>query len=122
ASAAAGRTSSAPASPSCRRTARPFPRGRRCRFAVARSGCCAGPADSALGARRLLQDPQADLDDLGVELRPARADEATEGLVDRQRIAIGPVGGHRVEGVAGEDDARLERDLLALQAVRVAEA
>ena len=38
------------------------------------------------------------------------------------RLAIGPVGGHRVPGVAAEDDAGAEGDVLAGQAVGVAEA
>ena len=36
----------------------------------------------------------------------------------RQRGAVGPVGRHRVVGVAGEDDAGAERDLLARAARR----
>ena len=43
-----------------------------------------------------------------------------EGLPGRE--AIGPVGGHRLEGVGDKDDARLERDLLAGEAVGIAAA
>jgi hypothetical protein len=34
-------------------------------------------------------------------------------------LAVGPLGGHRVEGVDGEDDPRLERDLVAREQVGV---
>ena len=40
----------------------------------------------------------------------------------RHRRAVGAVGGHRVVGVAGEDDARAQRDVLAPQPVGVAQA
>ena len=42
--------------------------------------------------------------------------------VERQRLAVGAVGRHRVERVAARDDARGERDRLAGEAVRIAAA
>ena len=68
---------------------------------------------AAVGRWRLPEHAQADLDDARVELRAGRLGEAPERLLDRQRLAVRAVGRHRVERVAGEDDARLERDLLA---------
>ena len=40
--------------------------------------------------------------------------------VDVQRRAVGTIGGHGVEGVAGEDDASAERDLLAPESIGIA--
>jgi len=37
-------------------------------------------------------------------------------------LAVGPLGGHRVEGVDGEDDPRLERDVVAREHVGIAAA
>ena len=40
----------------------------------------------------------------------------------RKRAAVGAVAGHRVVGVGDGDDARDERDVVALQAERIAAA
>ena len=48
--------------------------------------------------------------------------ELVHRLVERHRGAGGAVGGHRVEGVAAGDDRGLDRDGVALQAVRIAAA
>ena len=56
----------------------------------------------------------------GSNLVPAPRAQLGDGLVGRQRRAIGAVGGHRDVGVAGEDDARADRDPVAREAVRVA--
>ena len=66
--------------------------------------------------------PQQRVDDLRVELRARGLDESPPRLFLAERLAVRAVGRHRVEGVAGEDDPRLERDLLARQVVRIAGA
>ena len=53
---------------------------------------------------------------------PGRLAQAAGGLFDREAPPVRPVGRHRVVGVADEDDARLDRDLLTREAVRVAAA
>ena len=74
------------------------------------------------GASVGLDDAREDLDDLRVELRAALAEQLGQRDLVRQRLAVGAVGTHRVPGVAAGDDPRLERDLLAGEAVRVAAA
>ena len=70
-----------------------------------RSGSAAGPSPS----RSVTRDQR--LDDVGVELRAGVAaqlgDRASRGIA----AAVGAVGRHRAEGVAGADDPRGERDL-----------
>src|SRR4051794_12482100 len=63
-----------------------------------------------------------DLGHLRVELGAGVLAELANGLAVIHPPAVGAVGHHRVVGVAGEDDAGPDRDLLALQAVRVAAA
>ena len=72
------------------------------------------------GGRRLsrrldlvVEDAQADLDDEGVELRAAPSIEPAPRHLLAEGPSVRAVGGHRVEGVADEDDPRLERDLVA---------
>ena len=60
--------------------------------------------------------------DRGVELRARAARELGAGVLERQRLAVRAVGRHRVEGVAGADDPRLDRDVVAGEAVGVAGA
>ena len=94
-------------------------------------------AEKPRGAKRRLQgsrgrDPcdrsrpaehaQERVDHLRVELRSRGFDEPPLRLVLAQRLAVRAVGRHRVEGVAGEDDPRLERDLLAGEVVGIAGA
>src|SRR5438552_235315 len=57
----------------------------------------------------IVKDPEVDLDDAGVELRARSLAQAPQRLGRRQPLAVRPVGRHRVEGVANEDDPRLER-------------
>jgi len=45
-----------------------------------------------------------------------------DGALDRHRLAVDAVFGHRVVGVAGQDDARAHGDLLAGDPVRIAPA
>ena len=52
--------------------------------------------------------------------QPSRS--SASAVVAPERRAVGSVGGHRVPGVGHRDDTRLERDLLAGQAARVAGA
>ena len=68
------------------------------------------------------QDAQERVDDLRVELRPRSLDQAPPRLLLAERPAVRAVGRHRVVRVAGEDDPRLERDLLADEVVGVARA
>ncbi len=60
-----------------------------------------------------LLDEQAH--DPGVELRAGAAFELGARLLGREALAVRAVGDHRAERVGHPDDARLERDALALQ-------
>src|SRR5438067_5225495 len=77
---------------------------------------------SGAAPRPRVKLPQVDVHDARVELRPGALAQAPQGLGCREPLAVWPVGRHRVEGVADEDDPRLERDLLAALAVRIAGA
>src|SRR5262249_35263873 len=57
-----------------------------------------------------------------VELRARTLLEPAKCLVTRKSLAIRPVGRHRVVRVAHEDDARLERDVLAGNPIGIAGA
>ena len=57
------------------------------------------------------------LDGLRVELGAGDPAQLLHGGVRRTRIAVGPLGRHRVERVGDRHDARLDRDLLAPKAV-----
>ena len=50
---------------------------------------------------------------------PASLRSSEIAVLDWHGLAVGPIGGHRVEGVACGDDPGADRDLLAGQAVRV---
>src|SRR5437868_2654424 len=78
--------------------------------------------NSGRAPRSRVKHPQVDLDDAGVELRPGALARPPQRLRRREPLAVRPGGRHRVEGVADEDDPRLERDLLAALAVRIARA
>jgi len=45
-----------------------------------------------------------------------------DDLRERQRFAVGPIGGHGVKGITGMNDSRLDGDLLALQPIGIAAA
>jgi hypothetical protein len=51
---------------------------------------------------------------VGVQLR--------ERALGAQAFAVWPLGGHRVERVGGQNDPRLQRDVLALEAVGITPA
>src|SRR5207342_2171274 len=68
---------------------------------------------------RVLEHAHADLDDARVELGSGRFLEPPQRLLRIERLPVGAIGRHRVERVAGEDDPRLERDLLAGLAVGI---
>ena len=53
---------------------------------------------------------------------PGLVGDLRQREVDRQRLAVRLLGGHRVECVGDGEDARRERDLLGLEAARVAGA
>src|SRR5438876_3346635 len=79
-------------------------------------------SSSSCAPRALVEDAEIDLHHTGVELRARPLPQAAQGLGRREPLAVRPVGRHRVEGVADEDDPRLERNLLAALAVRIAGA
>ena len=58
----------------------------------------------------------------GIELLPGFLLKLGDDLRHGQRLAVGAVGGHGVQGIAGVDDARLDRNLLSFEAVRVSRA
>jgi hypothetical protein len=62
------------------------------------------------------------LDDRGVELRAAVAPQLVLCLLGRQRASIGPIERHRDVGVGDVDDPRLQRDVVAAEAARIAGA
>src|SRR6185437_15224581 len=61
-------------------------------------------------------------DDARVELAAGAAAQLFERLADRHRRLVRAAAEHGVVGVADADDAGAERDLVALQPVRVAAA
>src|SRR6478752_2904993 len=61
-----------------------------------------------------LDDGDRRLGDGGVELQPGLRPQLGDRVVAVACRAVGPVGGHRAEGVCGADDARGDRDPLAL--------
>src|SRR4051794_11670208 len=69
-----------------------------------------------------LERLEEDLDHARVELSPRAARELRTRLLDRQRGAVDAVDRHRLVGVGDGEDARLERDLVADEPVRVAAA
>src|SRR5207253_1435256 len=73
-----------------------------------------------LGTDVFPRQAEEDLDDRRVELRPRTVTEPSARFLDTEAFPVRPVRGHRVERVANEDDPRLDRDLLAGLAVRVA--
>jgi len=82
-----------------------------------------GPAPLAAPALVVAADDRSQRrDDLRIELRPGADLELAQCLLARAGRAVRSVGRHRAVGVAGADDARDERDLLAGEAVRVAPA
>ena len=62
------------------------------------------------------------LGDPRIELPPRLGVDLFENPVARPSPAIGSVARHGLKGVTGVDDPRLDRDLLALEAVRIATA
>src|SRR3954453_23156285 len=76
------------------------------------------------GARLALAVERADehLGHLRVELRAGVLAELADRLAVVHRLSVGAVGDHRVVGVAGQDDAGADRDLLALEPIGVAAA
>ncbi len=88
------------------------------------SGPPGGRGREAADPRRVTlvqHDPERN-DDLRVELAAGATPYLRERLARGLALVYGTFAGHRVEGVAGEDDARAERDALARQAIRVAVA
>ena len=99
-------------------------RGRTARSAASRTRSRAASRSSRPRARPLalhvLEDAQRDLDDMRIELAPAPLGEPAHRLAVAEAAPVRPVGRHRVVRVADEDDPRLERDVLAGDAVRIA--
>ena len=90
-----------------REAARPLGR----RGAIGLGGCHTGAEQLAEGVH-----------DLRVELLAGAAAQLLHRGLGIDRAAVGPVRGHRVEGVADGHDACPERDVVARQGVRVARA
>src|SRR3954452_6703066 len=91
-------------------------------FCLGRDGVGGGGvAARGVGARPALAVERADqhLRDLRVELRAGVLAQLADGVAVVHRLAVGAVGGHRVVGVAGQDDPRADGDLLAADAVGV---
>src|SRR2546429_595385 len=102
-----------------------------------RSACASGPAPpitssgdrpesgrggSRRAARRSRRDLEEGLDGLGAELRATPRADLLERRGERECPRIRPLGRHRVPRVREPDDRRLQRDLVADEAVRVPEA
>ena len=81
--------------------------------AAAAAGAGVRPSSPARASTRVRASTTA-----GSNCVPAWRPSSTDRERLAGRLAIGPVGGHRLEGVGHEDDARLQRDLLAGQPVR----
>ena len=98
-----------------------------CRFAKARTatpkadgrGRSRRRAAGRRGRGRRRRTPRPPRDRAGCRPRGAAPSTAASGGRD---VAVGPLGGHRVEGVGHRDDARLDRDLLAAEPVGEAAA
>ena len=124
-SAGGGRTSCRPPSRRCRRTGRRSrPRAEVAARGPRAHGCCGASASGCSVVRRTAaacSTRRQTSTTAGSNCVPGRLGEPAERLLDRQRLAVRAVGRHRVEGVAGEDDPRLERDLVGGEAVRVAQ-
>ena len=65
------------------------------------------------------QDARERADRTPVELRSGVGPQLLERGAVGEPVAVGPVRGHGVEGVGGQDDPRLERDLRAHEPVGV---
>src|SRR5581483_11583462 len=80
-------------------------------------------SEPLLAARDVVpRKAQEHVDHLRVELRPRALAQPPARLVHREALPVRPVGRHRVEGVADEDDPRLDRNLVAGLAVGIAVA
>ena len=82
---------------------------------------CAGSVASTASPARASPRHEG-LDDGRVELRARAAAELGERELLPGRLAVGPVGGHRLEGVGDEDDRATRAGSVAGQAVGVAAA
>ncbi len=83
---------------------------------VARASCCRN-------VRRFALDQlKQHVGHSGVQLLAGFLLKLGHDLRHGQRLAVGAVGGHGVEGVTRVDDARLDRNLLSLETVRVSRA
>src|SRR6202171_2686615 len=89
------------------------------RFAVFMQSALGGSADGDLAGFDHLHQH---VSDLRAELPARLGADFFEDPVPRACASIGPVAAHRLEGIAGMDDARLDGDLLAAEPVRVATA
>ena len=67
----------------------------------------------------LLDQLQHDVDHAGVELLAGFFSKFRHDLRKRQRIAVGPIGSHRVKGIACMNDPRFDGDLLTLQPIGI---
>lgn len=79
-----------------------------------------GGLSDRLGDHAGVDDGEQRVDDAGIELGAGVPDHLGSGLFDTDRLAVRAVGDHRVEGVADQDDAASQRNLLTRYAVGVA--
>ena len=77
---------------------------------------------SPCGGRSLAITRQNASTTIGSNWVPAQRRSSAMASVSDHRLAVGPIGGHGVEGVADGHDAGAERDLVAAQPVRIAAA
>src|SRR6202022_1232868 len=89
------------------------------RFAVFMQSALGGSADGDLAGFDHLQQH---VSDLRVELPDRLGADFLEDPIAGAGAPVGAVAAHRLEGIAGMDDARLDRDLLAAEPVGVATA
>lgn len=92
--------------------------------AVAALGSVGGSVPGGLadgrGNRVVVDNGEQRVYNLRVELGAGVSDHLGSGLLETDRLTIGPVGDHRVEGVAHQNDAAGKRDVVARNAVWVA--
>ena len=80
------------------------------------------PPRRGLGASHASPIPTTAATTSGVELAACALVQLVDGGVEAERLPVGPLGDHRVEGVGGRDHARGEWNLLVPEPVRVAGA
>lgn len=78
-----------------------------------------GPADG-LGNHAAVNNGQQRVDDARIKLGAGVPNQFGSGLLEADRLSVGPIGDHRVEGIADQDDAARKRNLVTGYAVGIA--